>query len=74
MFFGDLGKLLAFLKLGCHQPQKSLPVVNLCVRITECICICLVLFLLTEVFAVFQAIHASGKCSRNNSVRPTARF
>lgn len=30
--------------------------------------------LLTEVFAVFQAVHASGKCSRNNSVRPSACF
>lgn len=36
--------------------------------------LCLVLFVLTEVFAVFQAIHASGKCSRNNSVRPSACF
>lgn len=34
----------------------------------------MVLFVLAEVFAVLQAIHASGKRSRNNSVRPSAYF
>lgn len=73
MVLGVMGKLLPFLKLGCHQPQNSLPVTSLCIRITECSCICLGLFLLTEVSAVFQAIHASGKRSRNDSVRPTVK-
>lgn len=72
MFLSDLGKCVVFLKLGCHQSQNCASHESVCED--HWVHLCLVLFVLTEVFAVFQAIHASGKCSRNNSVRPSACF
>lgn len=66
MPLSDSGKCLIFLKLGSHQPQNCASYEPVC----EDHWVSLFGFvLLTEVFAVLQAVHASGKRSRNNSVR-----
>lgn len=70
MFMSDLRKCLVFLKVGCHQPQNCASHESVCED--HWVHLCLVLFVLTEMFAVFQAIHASGKRRRNNPVRPSA--